>query len=195
MKQHYILPNADGSGIQIIQVIAQKVRFADGKEMPVRLSDGKILVGWSDEGERQKYLLDVTRGKYVFAYPTPEECVAKWHPDHPQPVNLNGKRQITPADIPADRTFRAAWKDVATKIDIDMPKARDIWRDRMRVARAPKLAALDAAYLRADEAGDALLKRTIAAQKQVLRDVTTLPAIEAAKTPEELKAVWPAELG
>jgi hypothetical protein len=105
-----------------------------------------------------------------------------------------GWRHASMSEVPNDRTFRNAWKDGSTKVDVDMPKARNIWRDKMREARVSKLSTLDAAYLRADEVGDAQLKRTIATQKQVLRDVTTLPAIEAAKTPEELKAVWPVEL-
>jgi hypothetical protein len=103
-------------------------------------------------------------------------------------------RRIAAADIPPDRTFRGAWKDGGAAVDVDMPKARDIHRDRMRQAREPKLAALDIEYQRADEKGDAAAKADIAARKQALRDVTADPAIEAAQTPDELKAVWPAVL-
>lgn len=74
-------------------------------------------------------------------------------------------------------------------ITIDMTKARDIQRDRMRAARAPKLASLDIAFQRALETGADT--SDIVAQKQALRDVTSDPAIEAAETPEALKAVWP----
>lgn len=95
---------------------------------------------------------------------------------------------------PDDRTFRDAWVKAANKIEIDMPKARNIHRDRLRALRAPKLAALDADYLKADETGDATAKTRIAAEKQALRDVTADPGIEAAKTPQELKAVLPAPL-
>lgn len=95
--------------------------------------------------------------------------------------------------VPSDRSFRNAWCDETPEpvIDIDMPKARNIQRDRMRAARAPKLAALDVDYMRALEAGDEQGKNKIVADKQALRDVTADPAIEAAQTPEELKAVWP----
>ena len=103
-------------------------------------------------------------------------------------------RRIERSDIPADRYFRGAWKDDGKAIAIDMPKARDIHRERMREARAPKLAALDVEYQRADERGDTAAKQTVVARKQVLRDVTADPAIEAAKTPDELRAVWPAAL-
>jgi hypothetical protein len=50
---------------------------------------------------------------------------------------------------------------------------------------------LDTAYMRADEVGDQQEKRRIATQKQALRDVTADPRIDAAATPEELKAVIP----
>lgn len=74
-------------------------------------------------------------------------------------------------------------------ITIDMAKARDIHRDRMRQARTPKLAALDVAFQRAHEMSNDTA--AIVAQKQALRDVTADPAIEAAQTPDELKMVWP----
>lgn len=96
--------------------------------------------------------------------------------------------------IPTDRTFRAAWSDTSKElvVDQDMAKCRNIWRDHMRAARAPKLAALDVEVMRAIEAGDDT--KAIADKKQALRDVTKAAEIEAATTPEELKAVWPAIL-
>ena len=74
----------------------------------------------------------------------------------------------------------------------DMTVARDLFRGMMRVARAPKLAALDVAFQRALETGSDT--SIIVAQKQALRDVTSDPAIEAAQTPDELKQVWPSIL-
>lgn len=93
-------------------------------------------------------------------------------------------------ELPASRAFRDAWTDRGGVV-VDMPKARELHRSRMRAARGPKLAELDTQYLRADERGDAETKQTTAAQKQALRDVTADPAIEAAQTPEELDAVMP----
>lgn len=95
---------------------------------------------------------------------------------------------------PDDRSFRNAWVMSGKAMSVDMSKARDIHRDRLRALRAPKLAALDADYLKADETGDSVSKVRIAAEKQALRDVTADPAIEAAKTPLELKSVLPAAL-
>ena len=74
-------------------------------------------------------------------------------------------------------------------ITINMAKARNIHREKMRAARTPLLAALDIAFQRALEQN--ANTATIVAQKQALRDVTSDPAIEAAQTVEELKAVWP----
>lgn len=94
--------------------------------------------------------------------------------------------------IPEDRTFRDAWGDTTEelKIDVDMKKCREIWKDKLRRARAPLLAELDVVYLAADEAQDAAKKARVAARKQVLRDATKMPALTAAATPEELKLVW-----
>lgn len=94
-----------------------------------------------------------------------------------------------------ERDFRNAWKDENGGIVIDMPKAREIHKDHMRECRCPLLQDLDVQYQRADEKGEAELKKQIAQRKQALRDVTKDPAIEAADTPEELKRVWPEILG
>ncbi len=95
-------------------------------------------------------------------------------------------------DENTDRYFRNAWKDGGgRKPDVDMPKAREIHRNKLRAMREPILVALDTEYLRADEAGDNQEKRRIAERKQALRDLTDDPAIDSATTPEELKAVLP----
>ena len=97
-------------------------------------------------------------------------------------------------ELPQDRYFRNAWSTDGKAVSVDMDKARAIHKDRLREMRAPKLAALDADYDKADEAGDAEAKKDVATKKQALRDVTKDPAIAAATTPDELKAVIPAAL-
>jgi len=57
-------------------------------------------------------------------------------------------------------------------IRINIDKAKAITLDRLRSERAPKLAALDVAFMRAVEQGDTAAQASIAAQKQALRDVT-----------------------
>lgn len=107
------------------------------------------------------------------------------------PADASNVRVVDRATIPLDRTFRNAWTHNLT---VDMAKAREIHRNKLRDMRAPKLVALDLEYMRADERGDTLEKQRIAARKQELRDVTADPAIEAARTPEELKIVIPISL-
>jgi len=62
-------------------------------------------------------------------------------------------------------------------IRINITKAKAIKLDALRAERAPKLAALDLALLRAVEQGDTAKQARIAAVKHALRDVTkvTLP--------------------
>jgi hypothetical protein len=78
-------------------------------------------------------------------------------------------------------------------VTIDMTKAREIWKNKIRAARAEEFKLLDMQYMRADEAGDADAKAAIVARKNLLRDATDNPAIASANTVEELSAVWPFE--
>lgn len=69
-------------------------------------------------------------------------------------------------------------------IIINIDKAKAIKLNALRAERAPKLAALDVAFMRAVEQGDESAKAAIAAQKQELRDITKQPLpddIEALK--------------
>ena len=79
-------------------------------------------------------------------------------------------------------------------ITVDMTKAREIKRDMIRAERKPLLEKLDVEYMRAQEAGDTTRQQEIAAKKQALRDATVDPVIDAANTPDELKAAVPAAL-
>lgn len=75
---------------------------------------------------------------------------------------------VVEADALPDRMFQAAWN---ADLSIDMPKARDIWRDILRGQRASRWAALDAASLRAMEDSDSAGLNAVKAQKQALRDI------------------------
>jgi hypothetical protein len=107
------------------------------------------------------------------------------------PANALNPRFVAASEVPIDRTFRNAWK---ADLTVDMPKAREIHRDALRQKRAPLLAALDTAYMLADETGNVAEKARIAAKKQALRGVTADPAIDSASTPEELKEAIPVAL-
>jgi hypothetical protein len=72
-------------------------------------------------------------------------------------------------------------------IIVNVNKAKEITKDRLRAERAPLLAGLDVAYQRADESGDAEKKAEVVAEKQRLRDITQLA--DQAQTLDELKAL------
>jgi hypothetical protein len=131
------------------------------------------------------------------AYTRPDGGVSVVIPANGQNIDYILAKDI-PADatnvtvidaVPTDRAFRDAWTFDGKSFGHDMVKAREIHRDRLRVQRAPLLSALDVAYARADEAGDIAAKAKIAADKQALRDITTDPAIDAAQSADELKAI------
>jgi hypothetical protein len=70
-------------------------------------------------------------------------------------------------------------------IIIDINKAKDITKDRLRAERKPLLEAQDVAFQRALEINADT--SAIVAEKQRLRDITTL--VDTANTVEELKAL------
>ena len=71
---------------------------------------------------------------------------------------------------------------------IDMAKAKEIHKTRIRVARAPKLAELDVEFQRALETGASTTD--IVTKKNALRDAPAAVGISSAITPDELKAQW-----
>ena len=93
--------------------------------------------------------------------------------------------------VPAERTFREGWEanTDTNVIFVNMAKAKDIWRDKIRAARVEPLAALDTAFMKAQETSASTTQ--IVADKQALRDAPALSSIDAATTPDELKAIQP----
>jgi len=92
--------------------------------------------------------------------------------------------------MPAEKAFRDAWEVVdGGPITINLEKAKDIWRDKIRRDRASFLEDLDTQYIRALERGEDVSE--IVAQKQALRDAPALPSIDAVTEPEQLKLIQP----
>lgn len=83
-------------------------------------------------------------------------------------------------------------------IKINLDKAKEIQKDKIREVRKPLLEKLDVDFVRALELGGDT--SSIAAQKQVLRDVTNIVTeaeITSATVDEitqELKAIWDEDL-
>ena len=94
-------------------------------------------------------------------------------------------RIVNDDEVPSDRTFRNAWKD-GNGIKVDMPKAVNITKARLRAERAPLLIAQDVLMARAQETGASTV--SIIAEKNRLRDVTKL-ADKPGITLEKLKAL------
>lgn len=93
---------------------------------------------------------------------------------------------IDPANIHPDRTFRGA---LTIDGKVDMRRAVELTKQRLRNERAPLLADLDVQYMRAIEAGDAGKQAAIVAEKQRLRDITKLA--EHCNDTNQLKALKP----
>lgn len=95
------------------------------------------------------------------------------------------------ATVPPTRDFRDAWTLSGSVITEDLDKAKEIFADKVREARAPLLAALDADYMKALEASSDTAQ--IVADKQALRDAPT--AGNNADSIVALKAAWPSCCG
>lgn len=104
-----------------------------------------------------------------------------------QAMNLKDFIVVDNDSLPnADSDFFEAWA-YGPAITVDITAAKEIQRDKLRQLRVAPLAALDAAYNQADERGDMTTKTAIAAKRQALRDITTLPAITNAITTIQIR--------
>ena len=103
-------------------------------------------------------------------------------------ININGDvRDASSLTVPTDRTFREAWSFNEAVVEVDMTAAKVIHKDNLRAERAPRLAELDVAYMKALEAGSGA--DAVAASKTTLRNITDDTRINAATTPDALKAL------
>ena len=75
---------------------------------------------------------------------------------------------------------------------IDMAKARVIHKNKIREARAPKLAELDIEFQKALETGSSTTD--IVNKKQALRDAPANSDIDSASDTDALKAQWQTDI-
>ena len=71
-------------------------------------------------------------------------------------------------------------------VTVNVTKAKEIWKDKIRLARNPKLEELDVEFIKAQETNSDT--STIVAKKQELRDYPT--QVDSATTTDEIKALW-----
>ena len=93
---------------------------------------------------------------------------------------------VNQSDLPNQHNdFFDAWELVAGKVEVNLAKAKEITKKRLRAERTPLLAAQDVAFQRALETGADT--SAIVAEKARLRDVTSLA--DAETTLEGLRAI------
>ena len=111
------------------------------------------------------------------------------------PIGALSNEIVDKAILP-NRVFRNAWKKSAGVVTVDMPEARIIHMDRIRVVRDTKLGDEDKNW---NKAADQAAKDVVEARRATLRDIpnnsSEATAIANATTPAILDAIWPTELG
>lgn len=130
----------------------------------------------------------------------PSKFLAGWTATaKPEELPVVAFEEVKFSDLPAgckpgveeDRTFRDC---VGHDCKVDMGRAREHWRNRMREARQPLLDELDRQYSRAVGQNKRNDADAVEAKRQALRDVTGDSRIDAAKTTSDLINVWPEAL-
>ena len=71
-------------------------------------------------------------------------------------------------------------------IKIDINKAKEIWKEKIRIARKPALEKLDIDFIKTQEQGNDT--SDIVADKKTLRNLPQ--QVDTATTVEEIKSVW-----
>jgi hypothetical protein len=121
-------------------------------------------------------------------------------------LNYHTKKYLAKIGVPVDdywvldhtelpsKVFRNAWIDTGKKVVVDMPAARGIHMNRIRVDRDKELSKKDVEYIRALEVrGTTEIKRVIA-EKQALRDIPQTFDLSSYLASETLHGAWPSEL-
>ena len=97
-----------------------------------------------------------------------------------------GARIVNLADLPNQyNDFYDAWEMDATNVTVNLDKAKELTKKRLRAERTPLLAAQDVLFQRALESGENTT--AIVAEKNRLRDITGL--VDAVTTLEGLRAI------
>lgn len=96
---------------------------------------------------------------------------------------------VDAADLPeADNDFFNAWELIDGVVLVNLDKAKELTKERLRAERAPLLAAQDVAFQRALETGGKEADMApIVAEKQRLRDITKLA--DDAESTDELRGL------
>jgi hypothetical protein len=139
-------------------------------------------------------LLSLETNFMLITYPQPNGQVAIVIPcgdvnDAIKDVSAGVEYKIVESVDIDDDFFNAYEFDAVTGAKLNPDKAKVIWKNKWREARKPTLEALDIDFMKAVETGDTQKQAQIAAEKQVLRDVTDIEI--PGTTAEEIKSIWP----
>ena len=96
---------------------------------------------------------------------------------------------IETSSLPSDRTFRNAWEKIGAGIEVNMPIARSIHFEKIKLSCDMELGKTDKELMLAIEREEPLADLRI--KRQGLRDIADNIDLDSASTPEELKSIWP----
>ena len=83
--------------------------------------------------------------------------------------------------------FFNAWELSDSTVTVNLTKAKEIAKNKLRIEREPVLSALDIQFMRAVESGNTEQQTAIAEQKNVLRNITAHSSITGAEDIDSLK--------
>jgi hypothetical protein len=132
------------------------------------------------------YIHTNERGGVSVTTPTPEALETMSHEDIMAKDCPDHAIMVDSSELPNDdNDFFNSWVLNNGVVTVDLSKAKEQTKERLRIERAPLLQAQDVAFQRALEAGADTT--AIVAEKQRLRDITLLA--DACTTTAELRAI------
>lgn len=175
---------------------------------------GARLVQVGPEGQRSVVRLDHLNPRARSLSDLPSALGAVWAETESEfalrlmlrhaPASAADAQVVDCADCPDEHLWAfEAWEIAAGRVKVNAAKCRDVKRRGLRQLRAPRLTQADVDMFRAIEGMLPQLKalgidtsaaEAASAKKRALRDVTSDPGLDAAKTPAEIKAFMPAAL-
>lgn len=101
-------------------------------------------------------------------------------------------RVVDKNSLTANTNFTDAWEldfsDPSSSVEVNMSKAKEIHKNKIRIARIPKFQELDIQFMRCLEVGGDT--SYIERKKAILRDATNTTEISSAVSAEELMESW-----
>lgn len=141
----------------------------------------------------QRIIYTSTEGNVCVVVPAPGFSVQDCMKDVPA-VTLDLPEIVPVEDIPADRTFRNAWKrgEQGKRVGVEMVKAKEITHGKRRDKRAAEFAPHDEIIMKQIPGANAAAAEQARTAIRTKFDVMQVE-IDACSTPEALKAIIASE--